>query len=379
MKRALIIILLSLSIIGCTEQIPFEAAVTGDTDWVPSITLAENNYNRFALWISRPSRKELLRNIAFYSVELQELPSPSFVRIDSLPHSYLLPAYLAPSFQGYYDSRTILKYNTEYKARLAVHYHDGMRRTSIEISFATPVERGKVLRRLNWPAGQPPFGYLGFETVMGFGNSSLYLLHYERLFRIDTTRGQVELLSNFFAPPSDDRNKWFRSIALCGDTLFTFYPIYSQQLRYTLVRYFLQSNRVDSTMTIQLPVGGPGYFLQALTGGQSRLYSLWGNFSGRSTVVELDPATGNVLKIYPSIPDIIPYPYVFLMINESLWSASNRRYDNRIIKYDPSTGTLLEQHRNPLFYSVGLAWDGANFWVIDAETQTLSKLQLEGL
>jgi hypothetical protein len=54
-------------------------------------------------------------------------------------------------------------------------------------------------------------------------------------------------------------------------------------------------------------------------------------------------------------------------------------FDNRLVRCDATTIAVEEQHRNPVFAPQGLAWDGANFWVVDQETHTIAKLQLEGL
>jgi hypothetical protein len=54
-------------------------------------------------------------------------------------------------------------------------------------------------------------------------------------------------------------------------------------------------------------------------------------------------------------------------------------YDSRITSIDPVTMNTVKENRNPIFRSTGLTWDGANFWVIDYETQTFAKIKLEGM
>jgi sugar lactone lactonase YvrE len=61
-----------------------------------------------------------------------------------------------------------------------------------------------------------------------------------------------------------------------------------------------------------------------------------------------------------------------------LWVSRNNSFNNLVVRYDPATLQALDQKHNPVFSSNGLAWDGANFWVVDIETRTIAKLQLSG-
>ena len=40
---------------------------------------------------------------------------------------------------------------------------------------------------------------------------------------------------------------------------------------------------------------------------------------------------------------------------------------------------IQEDHHNPIFDTAGLAWDGASFWVVDGETNSVAKIELSGI
>jgi hypothetical protein len=69
---------------GCTEKLPLDPIYTDDTDWAPSIALTSNGYQRITLYVEQPPRKELLRNILFYTAEIRESRSGVDVSIDTV-------------------------------------------------------------------------------------------------------------------------------------------------------------------------------------------------------------------------------------------------------------------------------------------------------
>lgn len=361
---------------GCTEKLPVDPVYTDDTDWIPSITLTNNGYQRVELTIERPPRKELLRNILSYTLQVRPGQSGEYVDIDTLRGDAIPPSYVYPGpyyYPYYYRSGPILDYGTNYAARIAVHYRSGIAPSSNEIAFTTPLERGRVLKRLPMPS-KVPYDTYGFNEFLAFHKGSLLILRDEQLFRIDTATGQPTLLKSSFVPPADDPNKTFRTLTVIGDTAYTFF--YSMD-HFMLVSLDLNSLQVDSSLS----VSHSGWYLTDLIAQGFDLYSLWSSSSSaRQQFAIIDRQSGQLLHVYPDVPGRLPVLSGEISSDgTNLWFSSVSWYDNRIIRFDPSMLTFWEQHRNPIFSPTGLVWDSANFWVIDQATRTIAKLQLEGL
>lgn len=358
---------------GCTERLPVDPVYTDDTDWVPPITLTNNGYQRLELTIERPPRKELLRNILSYTVQIRTGQSGQYLDMDTLGGAAIPPSYvyLAPFYYPFiYRSKPVLDYNSDYAVRIAIHYRSGISPSSNEIAFTTPLERGRVLKRLPVPS-KVPYDSYWFGDFIAFHKGSLLILRDEQLFRIDTATGQSTLLNSNFVPRTNDPNETFRNLTVAGDTAYTFYG-YMDHFR--IVSLNLNTLQVDSSLKISYP----GRYLVNMTCQGSSLYALWES-SCRQQFTVVDRETGQLVDTLPSAPSRIPYPYAIASDGRNLWHSYTSWYDNRIIQFDPFTLTFWQEHRNPLFSSESLAWDGANFWVVDQETRTIAKLQLEGL
>jgi len=357
---------------GCTEKLPLDPIYTDDTDWAPNIALTSNGYQRIRLYVEQPPRKELLRNILFYTAEIRDSRSGENVSIDTLKATAIPAAYVyvGAGFISTYQSNPILDYGTDYAVRFVVHYRTGVSRYLNDLPFTTPLQRGRVLKRLPVPSKVPSDSYW-FGNFLAFHKGSLLILRDEQLFRIDTTTGQSTLLNGNFVPQTNDPNETFRNLTVAGDTAYTFYG-YMDHFR--IVSLNLNTLQVDSSLEISYP----GRYLVNMTCRGSSLYALWES-SGRQQFTVVDRETGQLINTLPSAPSRIPYPYAITSDGRNFWYSYTSWYDNRIIQFDPSTLTFWQEHRNPLFSSESLAWDGANFWVVDLETNTIAKLQLEGL
>jgi hypothetical protein len=356
---------------GCNEKLPFQPTFTDDTDWIPSIVLSHNDYQRIQIGIEEPTRKELLRNIVSYAVQIRTSGAAEYVSSDTIKGTVIPPRYIFEQPVGWYpyDSRPVLEYGTSYSVRLSINYRTGSSRFSNEIAFTSPPERGKVLRRISIPANV----YVDFGTFLLFHNGDLMIIMGSNITKMDTATGQAVLLKNDFHAPYDTPLPWFQSITVCGDTLLTFYANQAFA-QYTLVSLNLQTLQVDSSTKVSVP----GKHLEGLVYRGTDVYSLWSS-NGREEFVVLDRGTGQPLQTLPEFSSVFPPPTTFASDGSSLWFSSIGDYDNRVIRFDPSDAAFIEQQRNPVFQPQGLTWDGNHFWVIDLESRTLVKLELQGL
>jgi hypothetical protein len=367
---------------GCTEKLPVEPVYTDDTNWTPLIELAHNGYQRFEIYVSRPPRQELLRNLLFHTVEVRSGPSTDFVTVDTFNSAMIVPAYVyggtypAAYYPFPYVSKPILSNDTSYTVRLKTFYRTGASMVSNGVSFVSSAERGNVIRRLPMPQMQP-YDYSSMDLI-AFHGGELLVLRDQQLFGVDTSTAQATLIKDDFTPPTGAPDWLFRNLSASGDTVFTFYSDpWGQQ--FTLVSLDLNTLRVDSSLKVSMP----GKQLAAVIGEGALLRTLW-EASGLQQVIFLDRRNGQVVQTFPEVPIAVSVAYygtgsALAFDGASLWFSSVNAFDNRLLRCDAATLAIEEQHRNPIFAPQGLVWDGANFWVIDQETRTIAKLQLEGM
>jgi hypothetical protein len=142
----------------------------------------------------------------------------------------------------------------------------------------------------------------------------------------------------------------------------------------TIVRLDLNSLRVDSSLKIPVPASIP----VTITGHGSNLLAASYPSEGKKRFIIIDPADGQILKEYPAFAASYWYASEMASDGNNIWVSSRALFDNDTSPIDLSSGLRLKKHHNPIFQPESLTWDGANFWVIDRETRTLAKLQLEG-
>jgi hypothetical protein len=165
---------------------------------------------------------------------------------------------------------------------------------------------------------------------------------------------------------------FYPCLAVVGDMVYTFYEN-AGAAEYTIVGLDLNTLSMKSYPKISL---SNKRLVKIMSDGSS-LYGLW--FTNNvEQVTTIDPATGTISQVFPEVPWSVTYSDELITDGKYLWASRNESFNNRLIRYDLATLQLLDQSHNPVFDSNGLAWDGANFWVIDNETQTIAKLQLSG-
>lgn len=364
--------MMALAGVGCVIEQPFEAGYTEDEEWTPSIQLAQNDYKRIVLHIDRPPRLSLLRNIEEYHVVIQTKSDHSSVEIDTIQGRWIHPAYLYPQFLHPYNSEPVLDYEVEYLARADVLYRSGARVSSNVIELRTPPSRGNSMKVLPLPQ-KIPGSMWSFEDVIAFHGDDLIVLRDDQVFRVDTADGTATLIKDQFLPPEDYPNKTFRSFAVVGDTLVTYYFHWETQ-KTTLVRLSLESLAVDSSVSVSFPDATP-VAVSAFEGG-ILFHLLKGD--NRHQLLKLDPGTGGILHEYPPFAWSDTYWNDFTADRTTIWVSLFEDYDNRYVQIDPTTGSVVRELLNPIFRPQSLAFDGSHFWQIDTETNTIVKVRPAG-
>ncbi len=360
------VLLLLLS--ACNERLPFEPITTTDSDWTPSIALWANDYQRIEIGIEDPPRRELLRNITSYVFQIREDRTGEVVFLDTLGN-YLPPSYIGSGVVWPQDSWPVLQYSTAYSTQVSINYHAGDTKPSNSISFTTPPERGKVIRRISIP----PNDFSDILSLACHKGDVIICGGNGRLLKFDTTTGQRTMLNNYFYPPSNlSSQSEYQCLAVIGDTLYTFYENGSSA-QYTIVAVDLNTLAMKSSPKVSLT---DKRLAQIISAGSS-LYGLWYS-DGIEQIAYIDPATGTLSSVLPEEPWAIYTSANMVSDGKYLWVSRNNSFNNLVVRYDPATLQALDQKHNPVFSSNGLAWDGANFWVVDIETRTIAKLQLSG-
>ena len=368
MAAALILGLLLLS--SCTEEMPVNAVYTNDTDWTPSIVLSHNDYQRIAVTIERPSRKELLRNILLYRIQVRSGTSAPYQTIDSISGGNILPVYI---YEGYfsgahypftYVSKPRFSAGTTSTVRVEIQYRLSITHSSNELTFTTPQDRGVILKKIPLPKkiSLSDWG----NQHMTFYSGRLLVLRDDELWSVDTSNGQSTILLQNFRPIADNKATSYRAISVAGDTLVAWGW---NTTGYSIVTVDLKTFKTDATLKLT----SPGRYLQQVKSDGSQLYALWVNLTDDSIwFCQHDRRTGELLKSSIGASDFM-YPYDYCWASGNWWFSLRRDFDNRMIRFDPETLATLDDRPNPVFSTHELAWDGANFWEIDDESGTIVK------
>jgi hypothetical protein len=366
------VLLLGLLLLSsCTEEMPVDAVYTNDMDWTPSIVLSHNDYQRVAFTIERPPRKELLRNILWYRIQVRSGTSTSYQNVDSIPGGNIIPPYPYWSYYSYrsypytYTSRAMFSSGTTSSLRVEVQYRLGITHSTSDLTFTSPPERGMILKRIPLPKKISTSDW-GNQHI-AFYRGRLLVLRDDELWSVDTASGQSTILLQNFRPRQQNPAFSYNAVSVAGDSLVAWFW---NAPDYVVVNLDLKTLKTDS---IVIPPFSGRYLNQMKTDG-SQLYGLWLNYNGDSSWFCLhDRHTGVVLKSSAGSPNLTSYPYDYCWASGSWWFSLRRDFDNRMIRFDPQTLATLEDRPNPVFSTHELAWDGANFWEIDEEAGTIVK------
>ena len=165
------------------------------------------------------------------------------------------------------------------------------------------------------------------------------------------------------------------ALTVIGDTAYSFYPETNDNSINRLVSLDLRTLHVDSSTTIATP----GKRLATIVSHRGELYGFWWTSSDAQQAGIINSHTGEVLRWFSETPYFVDYVDNLSSDGINLFHCRTSYFDNRVVAFDPVTMSTVKQNRNPIFSSACLTWDGANFWVVDYETQTFAKIKLEGM
>ena len=357
---------------SCTEKVSIEPEFSDKTDWVPLLAIEHNNYRRVELNLGELPRLEVERNLSRILVQFRTVGEAEFKNFDTLDlefRRFLMPIYL---------SEPVLQENFEYECRLVVEYRNGVEQVSNTVRFVTPVVKGQILDSIAIPP--QTFGCFGCSPEgFGFTETWLFVLkHTDELIRIHlNTLESTQLLSGF--RPFDPRiSGSYLGMAVYGDTAIFAENTRSEPDKMTVVRLNLQTLQVDKSLRVPFPKAGPFVYGRIVHYDGSDIYVLW-NLEGEQQIEKIDVATGQVVESYPAFEELVGFFDELIFDGTDFWISINREFDNRIARFDPNGAIVSPVHRNPVFRSFDLAWDGDSFWVFDDEIDSIVKLKLEGL
>lgn len=363
LKRSFIILL--LVIMSCTEQVGIEPEFNDNTDWAPQITVEYNNYRRVQFNFGDWPPLEYERNLASLFLQFRIVGETRFRRIATFD----LPA---GGFRSFYRSDPVIPEGIEYEARLAVQYRNGVEQVSNIVPFLMPVVKGKILESI----ALPPQTY-----EFGFYKTSLLVLSYNyELFHIDLNTLETTQLLSDFRPVNPLYSSYFDDIAVYGDTAIFAENRWDEPDKMTVVRVNLLTLEIDKSQKLPIPKASENSYYSGsiFHYDGSDIYVLW-SFEGQQQIEKFDTVTGEMVASYPTFETLFYGEDKIVFDGTSFWIGINRYFDNRIVGFDLNGAIVAPVHRNPLFSSGGLAWDGDSFWVYNRETGSLVKLKLEGL
>ncbi len=372
LKLSFAILVCSSVFCGCTEKLPLSPVYSNESDWTPAISLYQSGYQRVEVLIDRPTRKELWRNISFLTLQARKSQLPGFNDIDTLKGTYAAPTenYNWNQLPIYFLSKPRLGFDADYAIRLSVRFGTGETHYSNELAVKMPPSIGKVLKRIQFQEGS----YDPFRVFLAFYQGSLLFLQNTEIIQVDTGSGLRVSVKRDFRPPSD-RSPLLLAFTVLADTAYSFYRETDDYSKSRLISLDLRTLHVDSSTTIATPGKG----LTTIMSHRGELYGFWWTSPGNQQAGIINPHTGEVLRWFSETPGFDGLLNNLSSDGINLFYCRTADFDNRIVAVDPVTMNTVKENRNPIFSSICLTWDGANFWVVDSETQTFAKIKLEGM
>ncbi len=346
---------------GCTKEVPLQALYSNDDSWTPQISITYNNYQRIRGVTGIAPGDAIIRNIDSCAVQVRPLSGDT---------SYNTICYANVYFHdspGNFESGGILQMGTDYKVRLATYYHDGVRRYSEDTIVLTSIVKGSIVKSII-PTFPQYFGQLWFE------NGSI-VTYTENWWSVDTSNGASHVFSQFQLPSQYGRF-WWNPIAFNKDTAYFILWNYHEGESVQMLKCDINTISLDSNFYLERCDGN----LVAIAVSDSKIGVIWWPSIGQTLVVdEYDVSSGKLMNSV-NIPRIwVLNTNAMAYVDTSLWvSYSSPDTYNRIGRIDFSTGAIADSTDIPVYQPMQLVWDGTHFWVWDAQTAALVKLQLDG-
>ncbi|HEY9164790.1 MAG TPA: hypothetical protein VIS48_01380 [Candidatus Kryptonia bacterium] len=344
---------------ACTKTVPLGPVYTGEDDWTPSFTIGYNNYQRISGSFSKVPRASLVNNFDSCVVQIKPAIEDTF--------SIVVTAENPTTYGGGgFWTGPVLQMGATYAVRIAIYYKDGVVRYSTDTTIVSPVVPGKVLKEILTPAGTYPiaFSFSRRGILLCDGSFSMWM--------IDTSNGNTSLVSSGPVLPSASQYSYYMtSVTISGDTVYFGSEQISVGQPFPLLRYDPFNGWLDSSLVF----GTAEFTLQGIIASHERIRLTWFNSGVGDIFREFDIHSGTLLNSGYSFYTY-PSSYNSCYVDTSVWTISTN--GNSAIGRVDSSGELLDIKIIPVYAPVGLAWDGANFWVWDAERKALVKLQLEG-
>lgn len=360
---------------SCTEKVIIGPVFTNNTDWVPILTLEHNNYHRIKLNTGEIPLLEVERNLLYRYVQYRKQGQPLFMNFDSSELTY------QGWFKTTYISDPFFIEDTDYEVRMVIEYRNGEEKVSNTVQFTNPIVLGEVIDSILVPVEfWPPCTGCDLPGLT-FTDSSIYVISqdYDILYRIDrNTRISTLLLSDF--RPNHSRYFYrYRDLLVIDNYIYLSVNTDYDEQNLEIKKFNLNTLEIDDSLKIRVPQGYERNYGRIFYLDETTLGVLW-NLDSLMQIEIANSVSGEIINSYP-VFDMIIDPYYDRIIYDgtNYWIAFYKEFDNRIVKFDPSLGTISNIHRNPVYQSSNLAWDGENFWVHDKESYSIVKLELEGL
>lgn len=360
MKQITFVITLCASLVGCTDRQPIGPTLTDDASWSPDIRVLASGYQRVGVELLEVPSFQIIRNLSSLVIEFQKSGEAQFSPLDTLN-------ILRFVFSSYTSSPR-LKQDASYLVRLSAEYKSGEVRKGNAVSVVSPAVRGKILRRIAHPQPIASAFYYSPSDI-AFWQGKLFVLYGPTLVRVDTSSGNWSIVSNNIVQQFPD----YHQMAFWQDTLLLAYQRIHEATTITLS--WMNANSLAQYDEAMLTFSTEHYLRDLAFDGSTLFLLVQPRVSTGYQIIQLNAQTGTILKSSESLPAV----HYIAATDGNLWIASNLPFDNRIRQVDPVTFSAQEEHQNPVFSTDHLAWDGANFWVLDYEAQTYTKIRLEGL
>lgn len=372
-----------LTIVGCTEQLPIEPVFTSDDDWTPTFEVTWYGYQRIALKIQGPPRKELVPNIAQYVLSVREVSDTVLIPIDTL--EYVAPSYVEPSNHNTegWQTEARVPYGKAYYPFVSVHYRNGTVRRQGGMYLAPDMGRGTILGR--FPIGTAAGGsYPQLGDRVAVWRSQPLFNRDERLYLLDTASGTWTQLTTLLPPPTGpgttDPHR-LMGLGVDGDTLVALMQIANEH-RIKVVKINLNTYAADTAIGFSFD---PAHNVVGAAAASGRFGVLYFLPTGQRQIVLYDSRSGATVQTYPAGVLTDDGYDRFLYDGTDFWIQSWQYQETPaaflpIKRLDPATMSFTLVHRNPVEDARTMAFDHPYAWMEDHSggSYTLVKVRLEG-
>jgi len=368
MKKTFLTITLFI-LLSCNENIPIEPKYKKSRDWNTEIKLTHNNYNRIRLEIDSLPPVNIQRDILFLYLEAKNQEDNEFSVIDSFENQ-------RGYYLDYFLSKPLFEKETEYEIRIRWDFIEGDDKVSNSIVFTANNFGGKILQEVDFFECESCIDYL---EKFYFYNNELYILGCSK----ELAKYNFDTEETIIINPEE--NYYYNEDFLdFGDVIVTRSQYNTESIGYHYFNPSTGSYDISGFVNYgdfdtQLNIG------DIFSHDSSLFVYRYYRWQDSAQIVQVNPFTREIEREYDKFyhfDEFGWYSLDFTSDGENIWVSFDRdtidNFENKIVKFDLETNKkILPEYDIPIYYAMGLKWDGSHFWTTSYQEHKFMKFKLE--